>query len=502
MNGCLKYFWILVCFCSISQASVASVQFPSDSIHIKIHLKNGPDLPINISTPIHGAFFIGNWTKGKTNKSGTMEVTIPLDSAGFCQIWLNYLPWIGRSNCIQLYVEPGETYRIDLVKDAEFDALQFEGDNVSENSLLNSFDRYRVDYWGQSTYLKSLLDGHEGMSILDQLSQLQKQDLDSVHRFLQGQETTNETFIKLIKEDIRYYYAQLFYVAWEVQRNATVSTLDSTQMASWDEDLQTLLLNTPINNVLALGSYWYNDYRSVIWPRYFDGTLAQLTESTAENRNNATYDLISQNFSGIVKEHHLAYSIRSNALKNKFSEPIQQHYLRYKKDFPSSPFLSVLNDEFEGVLKLKTSANEPIYRIQESDISDFDVLFQLYPDQLLYIDLWASWCGPCKQEFKALTSDLYQFIEANNIQLIYISIDEASELQSCQDIISYYRLKGDHYLANETFVLSIQQALNKGQSLPIPHYLIVNQEGEIVFKNAARPSQEKSLMKQLKKAME
>ena len=76
--------------------------------------------------------------------------------------------------------------------------------------------------------------------------------------------------------------------------------------------------NVPIDNPIALGSYWYNDYKSVIWPRYFDGAMEKITESSGDSVNIIIYELIAQNFSEMVMEQYLAYNIRSNAIKNKF----------------------------------------------------------------------------------------------------------------------------------------------------------------------------------------
>jgi thiol-disulfide isomerase/thioredoxin len=422
---------LLLAFNWVVQASATSVQDSPDAITIALTIKNGANLPVNISTPINGSFFVGQWTKLKTDKNGQLKTSIHIDSAGFCQVWLNYLPWVGRSSCIQIYAEPGESYTIYLEKDAEFESLRFEGDNVSENTILNSFDRYRVDYWGQSEYLKSILDSEQNPSFLKYIHTLQEHDMELVKTYRQTSPAINRTFINLLQEDIRYYYALLYYVAWNVKRESPET--DSVEFVTWENDLKSVIENTPLDNVLALGSFWYNDYRSAVWPLYMDGALEKITKSSRNSLPGITYQLINQNFSRTVKQQFLAYSIRSDAVKNRFSKPVQQQYLRYKTEFPKSPFLPALDKEFEDVLNIKPKTINTTNSIRKNDISSLQELIQLYPNQMLYIDLWASWCGPCKQEFETNSTELNRFIESNNIQLIYIAVDDSTQLQTCQD---------------------------------------------------------------------
>ncbi len=81
MKSLPKYLLILLLgFLFRYEPCAAFVHDPPDSITIGITIENGADLPINISMPIHGSFYIGEWTKAKTDGNGKFHIWQPWES--------------------------------------------------------------------------------------------------------------------------------------------------------------------------------------------------------------------------------------------------------------------------------------------------------------------------------------------------------------------------------------------------------------------------------------
>jgi thiol-disulfide isomerase/thioredoxin len=467
----------------------------SKSISISINIKNGADLPLTISTPINGSFFIGQWHRTKTNESGNTLVSLPLDSSGICQIWISYLPYvIGRTKCLQIYAEPGGEYQITFEKENEFKSVEFACDNKRENELLNSFERYTVDFWGKSKYLKALMLKSSAKALHESIRQMELTDLKSINSFSK-EYSLNETFLKVLREDVKYYYTLLFYTAWFVNEQKLDENENVRERAEWKRALKHNNENAEIDNPAALGSIWYNEYKQILWWWYYENTFGSVN-NIPKNQPLFTYNAISKLFGKKVREQHLAYRIRSDAAKNKFSPKIQKWYKTFRKDYPSSPFLAPLDEQFKGVLEITNSKDSADIQIV-STINDVNELIKRFPNQMLYVDVWASWCGPCKIEFKEDNSALHKFFRKNNIRQIYITIDDSSKLSTCSDIIKFYSLAGDHFMANNSFYESLKRTLGSRQSFPIPRYFIVDRSGIIVEKNALRPSSKEELIKQL-----
>jgi hypothetical protein len=253
----MKHILLIILFCpiAVNAHTAAARLLNADSISITLNILHGGNESISISTPINGCFFIGELEFSETDENGQLKVKLPLDSSGFCQVWLNYLPWIGQTNCIQIYAEPGDNFEITLEKGREFETITFKGDHSLENELLNSFKRYTVDYWGESEYLKALMFKGEVASFLDTVQSLENTDMEELN-FFKNNTNTSMRFLSLLREDIKYYYAQLFFIGWDVSSQTLKFTADTTRIQQWNAALHKIFQRTEIDRPDALGSFW------------------------------------------------------------------------------------------------------------------------------------------------------------------------------------------------------------------------------------------------------
>lgn len=58
----------------------------------------------------------------------------------------------------------------------------------------------------------------------------------------------------------------------------------------------------------------------------------------------------------------------------------------------------------------------PIGETQTEDL-------QRYKGQVLYIDFWASWCGPCAQSFPFM-NEMHQQLKDQGLQIVGVNLDE------------------------------------------------------------------------------
>lgn len=114
----------------------------------------------------------------------------------------------------------------------------------------------------------------------------------------------------------------------------------------------------------------------------------------------------------------------------------------------------------------------------------------------VYMDIWATWCGPCKAEIPAL-KELEKEYKGKNIAFVSISVDEGrgypnnskeAAKKGWKKMIADKKMEGIQLLADNAWNSDFIKAF-KVRS--IPRFIILDKNGIVVDADAARPSSSK-----------
>lgn len=116
-----------------------------------------------------------------------------------------------------------------------------------------------------------------------------------------------------------------------------------------------------------------------------------------------------------------------------------------------------------------------------------------FKGKYVYVDIWATWCGPCKVEIPSLKK-LEEEYGDKNIVFVSMSVDEPKNKTIWGNFVKEKELSGVQIFTNEGWKAPFVTEL---EVTGIPRFVLISPEGIIVNPDAPRPSS-----KQIKKTFE
>ena len=130
--------------------------------------------------------------------------------------------------------------------------------------------------------------------------------------------------------------------------------------------------------------------------------------------------------------------------------------------------------------------------------SIYDVIQEL-KGKVVYLDVWGTWCGPCKFELK-FTPELKKRYMDKNVAFVYLDMDEDSRAHNWRDFIRINNLTGIHLRRSRAKMDAFWKELllnAEDKAEYYPQYFIFDKTGKLVVEKAFRPSHGKQLFDQL-----
>ena len=102
--------------------------------------------------------------------------------------------------------------------------------------------------------------------------------------------------------------------------------------------------------------------------------------------------------------------------------------------------------------------------------------------KVIYVDFWASWCGPCRAEMP-YSQELQKHFADKNVSFLFLSTDTNKEawLNASNEEFKSSSLSYRILDRNATF-------LNELRLNSIPRYIVFDASGNLIDENAERPS--------------
>ena len=126
------------------------------------------------------------------------------------------------------------------------------------------------------------------------------------------------------------------------------------------------------------------------------------------------------------------------------------------------------------------SVGKPSPDFKGVDVNGKEYTLADFRGKYVYIDVWATWCGPCRQEIPYLKKLDEDYKDA---QIVFLSLSVDQDKAKWEKMVKEQSMSGVqlHIGQNSSF----QQAYKiEG----IPHFILLDREGRIIDKKMSRPS--------------
>ena len=123
---------------------------------------------------------------------------------------------------------------------------------------------------------------------------------------------------------------------------------------------------------------------------------------------------------------------------------------------------------------VEVGSEAPEFRALDLTTGDTISFKRKYRGKVVLVNLWATWCLPCRKEMPAMEK-LYQELGPKGFQIAAVSVDQG-DLQVVRDFAKEYQLTFDILHDGDG---SVQQAF---QTVMFPESFLVGKDGQVVKK--------------------
>jgi len=165
-----------------------------------------------------------------------------------------------------------------------------------------------------------------------------------------------------------------------------------------------------------------------------------------------------------------------------------------KEPYLKDPLFAAYNITKDRLNNPQIASDVILNKLKGSSVKmTMDSIIRLNRGNVIYIDCWATWCGPCLSEMPNSKSLMDEY-KNKNVSFVFICLD--SDEKSWKATLGRLSLKGQH------FFLSKEQSTDFKTLFEIngiPHYILIDKTGAISENRTLRPSMIKDKLNNLLK---
>ena len=131
----------------------------------------------------------------------------------------------------------------------------------------------------------------------------------------------------------------------------------------------------------------------------------------------------------------------------------------------------------------KFATGVPAFNFNYPDREGKEHALSDYKGKVVLVDVWATWCAPCKMEIPHLEKLIEHYHDNKDMVFISVSIDKQKDRWT--KFLDKKQMKGIQLISVEA---TNSQIMTDYEITGVPRFMLFDKEGKIISVNAARPS--------------
>ena len=448
------------------------------SQQVTIHMPNEKgNMFLQVSSPFHGYMGRGDiWRKEYCiSSSNPLRLDMRESGAGLYRIL------VGDARFSLMLTAEDSLDLTLLLADGNLQ-YSFKGTNVSGHELWMSYT------FPISTFMRKheeMLDGKhsDGLQVLSEITLSTIKEVANKFDSLKNKKLVSDEYAKLSTSWLSSF------LGWDfISFNTEVKNRKWVNVRPYAKKI--------LDQTVGLDTLCYPLYSKFISRFYEDDYYADTSKGKVEKKElpHTFQQVLFVPKANGLQEYIFAETLMFYASGGYDEVEWDRAFKYYKKLYPYTA-LSIRLDSLLYPYMDKVKVDKTIL---DKEYKTLNELFSEFKGQTLFIDLWATWCMPCRSEMRMeILKPLDVELEKRNIRKLYLSVDDNERDSLWKRSIDVLKLSGYHHRVGKKLYKDIQRQVYKIEQFSVPRYLLWEKDGQLLSIDLPRPSTGKKLLDEI-----
>lgn len=460
----LLFALVITLCCAHCQSSVGSKAptYEAAMITIEGQITNPSNNQQNFVEHIYG-------NEGIELDNGAFTIQIPSSHPTVLTVYLG-------NNRIELYGKPGDNIKVSFDETDFENSLQIDAPTTTEHEILKQYAQLQSE--GIGNFMGNFQLGEA--DFITKIETVQSAGQAFIEEATKQYPSIDKEFIAFLKDYNSVSGGSLAgnyetYHKYMVPQDADYVPSDTFN--TFIEDMTKVTAYRPgIPNFIQL-------HKSQKMALVQKKIMADSMLMTPEGYSLAKEQVVQESYKQPVLKELMTFDNIYDYMQMDGTDDVEDQYQDFLSNAQNEALKMRLNEEYGKWSHLQKGKPAPSFTFPDQEENKYSL--QDFKGKVVYIDVWATWCGPCLAEQPYLEEIEQEYAGNEDIVFMGVSIDD--EKAAWLNAVTQKEMSGVQLFSEGGFNSEINQKYN---ILGIPRFILIDKAGNLVDATAARPSSE------------